>query len=143
MSGADVRRSLAKAFADNTVASRMRPAETRPFSIRLSKEERSHLEREAGPQPLGTYVRARLLNNARRGRAGRVSADPALLGQILARLGRLHLARSLSDLSTATTIGAIVMTPELEQDVQAAGHAVREIRDLLMRALGLERDIPS
>lgn len=143
MMGLSVQRSLAATFADSAVAARMRPVATRPFSIRLSKEERLHLEREAGAQPLGTYVRARLLNDARRGKAGRLSADPALLGQLLARLGQLQLARSLSDLSAAATVGSIVMTPELERELRAASRAVREIRDMLMRALGLKPDAPS
>lgn len=143
MMGAKVQRSLAKTFAESAMAARVRPVASRPFSIRLSGEERLDLERQAGTQPLGTYVRARLLNNAKPGKAGRVSADPALLGRILGKLGRLHLASSLSDLSAAATAGAVVITPELERDVRAAGRELREIRDLLMRALGLKRDAPS
>lgn len=128
--------NLAIAFAQSRDGGKRSPKATRPFSIRLSDAERYQLKREAGSQPLGAYVRARLLDGASRRQAGNAAPDAKLLGQALGKLGRLQLAGSLSDLAMAARVGAIAITPELEHDLRTACREVREIRDLLMRAMG-------
>lgn len=40
---------------------RNRPA---PFSLRLTHEERSRLEYDAGDQPIGAYIRSKLFDDA-------------------------------------------------------------------------------
>ena len=129
---------LAKAFDNSANGAKRRSNATRPFSVRLSDAERQQLKAEAGAQSLGTYVRARLLDNAARRRASASVQDPAALSQILGKLGRLQLANSLSDLATAARVGAIAVTPELEQELRTVCRDVRDIRDNLVRALGLK-----
>ena len=63
-----------------------------------------------------------------------------LLGQILAKLGRLRLSSGVADLAAAAEAGTIVLTPEMEAQVAALSKEVAEIRQLLMRALGLVKE---
>lgn len=115
-----------------------RESATRTFSIRLSAAERRQLEGEAGSQALGTYIRARLLDNAARRRRSAPAQDRAILSEILGGLGRLRLASSLADLAAAAKIGAVAITPDLEREVSSACRDLRDIRAMLMRALGLK-----
>lgn len=133
--------ALVKAFNTSAGSVKRSCGATRPFSIRLSLSERQRLEQEAGAQSLGTYVRARLLNGARRRRTGTAAKDTVVLTQVLGKLGQLQLSSNLADLAIAARVGAIAMTPELERELQTACHEVREIRDILMRALGFKPEV--
>jgi hypothetical protein len=50
---------------------------TRPFSIRLTEDERRQLEATAGSVPIGAYVRQRLLSETRQRRPTR---SPVVIG---------------------------------------------------------------
>ena len=131
--------SLAFTFQSSaTPARRKREPASRPFSIRLTEPERRRLESEAGSLALGTYVRSRLLDHVARRRTTASASDRCLLSQILGKLGRLRFASSLSDLAAAANVGAVVMTPDLEQDIRTACRDLRDMRSMLMRALGLK-----
>lgn len=121
-------------------ARRRRLPPTRPFSIRLSDTERLRLEGEAGSRPLSAYLRERLLDDAARRKGGASKRDRAALSQILGRLGQHGLANSLSDIAAAARIGAIALTPDLEQELRSACHDVRDMRTMLIRALGLKAE---
>lgn len=116
---------------------RKRPA---PFPIRLNPEERAYLEDKAGGRPLGAYIRAKLLagyQNKPRKAARAPSIDYALLGQVLGMLGESDLARHLCLLAVAAEAGRVDLK---ETDRVALGQAcadVREMRLLLVKALGL------
>ena len=131
--------ALASTFRTSaTPAERRREPASRPFSIRLTEAERRRLESEAGSLALGAYVRSRLLDYAARRRTSTLAADRSLLSQILGKLGRLRLTSSLTDLAAAARVGAVVMTPDLELEVQTACRDLHDLRSMLMRALGLE-----
>ena len=132
---------LVKAFNASAYSAKRLSTATRPFSIRLSKTERQLLEQEAGAQSLGTYVRARLLDGVARHRTGTAPKDTAAISQVLGKLGRLQLSSNFADLVIAARAGAIAMTPELERELQTACQDVREMRDLLMRALGFKPEV--
>lgn len=130
---------LASTFQSSaTPAKRRREPVSRPFSIRLSEAERRRLEGEAGALALGTYVRSRLLDHAARRQTSASASDRSLLSQILGKFGRLRLASSLSDLSAAAEVGAVVMTPDIEEEIRSACRDIRDIRSMLMHALGLK-----
>lgn len=122
--------------AFKTSGSGKRPA---PFSIRLSAEERAYLERKAGSRPLGRYIRAKLLGDQEAPRkAIRAPAiDYAMLGQVLAALGKSELGKHLCLLALAAEQGALVVDETVEADLKAACADVKEIRGLLVSALGL------
>ncbi len=116
-----------------------RPA---PFSLRLSTAERGRLLDEARGAPLGGYIKAKLFGDEappiRLRRSGLPVEDRAALGKALALLGRSHLSSNLNQLAHAVNIGILPVTPETEIELREALADIREIRGLLMAALGLK-----
>ncbi|MBB4305724.1 hypothetical protein GGD81_004806 [Rhodobium orientis] len=120
----------------------------KPFSIRLSDDERKMLLREAGKVSLASHIRRKLFGETASPRRGkrpsrkqqRPSTDKALLAQVLAALGRSELARSLQDIAKAARMGALPVTPELVDELHCACAEIRTMRDALMEALGIRPD---
>ena len=130
--------SIRQSFATASSPAARRRAATQPFSIRLSQDERQTLEQAAGSTPLGTYIRNLLLGgNPRRVKARRPASDAAVMGRLLALIGGSRLGPSLADLATAVRVGTVTLTPDQEHQIWSACADVREIRTLLLRALGL------
>ena len=111
-----------------------------PFSIRLSEKERARLASEAAGAPLGAYIKAKALGepSLRKRRTGVAVADKTSLAQVLALLGRSRLANNINQLAWAVNIGSLPVTPETEAELFAAMRDVREMRRLLLIALGLK-----
>lgn len=115
---------------------RKRPA---PFSLRLSETERAQLGLEASGIPLGTYVKAKLLEpSARRGTRGISPQDRLVLGQALALIGRSNFTSSLGMIAAAARAGTLIVTPELEAEIHLALDDIRAVRIALIHALGLK-----
>lgn len=115
-----------------------RPA---PFSIRLSAEERRRLTDEAGSNPLGAYIRAKLLGDGvapRTRRTGAAISDREAHARALALLGSSRLSENLAQLADLARDGALPFTPEIEAELRAALDDLRAIRRLLIAALGLK-----
>jgi hypothetical protein len=114
-----------------------RPA---PFSIRLTETEGMRLLSEASGAPLGTYIKAKVLNTGpiRSRRSGLVIEDRQSLAKILALLGHSRLSSNLHQLAHAASIGTLPITPETEEYLCAAARSVMEMRGLLISALGLK-----
>lgn len=113
-----------------------------PFSLRLTKEERSRLETEAKGKPLGAYIRGKLLGDGASPRRIRrkPSPDHALLGKVLGMLGKSRLSSNLNQIAKAAHIGALIVTPELLDELHEACEDIRMMRDALMAALGFPAD---
>lgn len=111
-----------------------------PFSLRLSEEERARLLEEANGAPLGTYIKAKLLEPSRARRSGVGVEVRHALARALALLGRAELSNSLVELARAASIGVLPFTPETEAQLDSALVDVRAIRVLLMRSLGLKSE---
>lgn len=119
---------------------RSRPA---PFSLRLTAAERARLMDEARDAPLGSYIKAKLLGDApppslHRARSRIAIADRQALAQALALLGRSRIASNLNQLAHAANIGLLPLDPETIGDLNGATSEVRELRRLIMAALGLK-----
>jgi hypothetical protein len=119
-----------------------RPGATaKPFSIRLTEDERRHLAAQAGKTPLATYLRDLVLEKpiqtGRKRQIGKIE-DHAAFARVLAGLGQTGLAQSLQQLAAAASIGALVVSSEVEGEITSACRAVRAIRRDLMLALGLK-----
>ena len=117
---------------------RVRPA---PFSIRLNAGERAYLERKAGARPLGSYIRARLLDDAapeKKTVSRRPAIDHALLARLLGLLGESETAKYLCLLVVAAEAGRVEMAEDDLSAVRTACGEVREMRSLLVEALGLK-----
>lgn len=124
------------------------PAVAKPFSIRLSEDERTLLTREAGKLSLGAHIRRKLLGNRVSRRNEREpsrkrpnpKANQVALAKVLALLGRSELARSLDAIAKSAVMGALPLSPELIQELRTACAHVRAMRDALVEALGVRRD---
>ena len=115
-----------------------------PFSLRLSETERARLTNEAKGVPLGAYIKAKVLGEPplRLRRSGMALEDRQAMAQILALLGRSHVANNLNQLAHAANIGVLPMTPETEDELRAALRDVRAMRYLLLLALGIREAQP-
>ncbi|RKF06996.1 hypothetical protein DEM25_003695 [Oceaniradius stylonematis] len=115
---------------------RKRPA---PFSIRLNDAELAKLLDEAKGAPLSAYIKAKALGAPLRlRRSGLSIKDRQALAQALALLGNGDLAKSLSEIAHAASIGVLPLTPETESVLLRAVQDVRGVRRLLVQALGLQ-----
>lgn len=114
----------------------------RPFSLRLTAEQRRALEARAGSLPLGEYIRSRLFSDDPRPepvrRHPRPVKDHKALAEVLARLGASRLASNLNQLSRAANASALPVTPETEAALRQACADIAAMRAALMRALGFK-----
>lgn len=110
-----------------------------PFSLRLTFEEREKLEELAAGMTLAAYIRLRLFAgdvSPRRTKGLKPVKDHTELGRVLAALGASRLSSNLNQLAHLANIGSLPVTPDTEGDLRAACADVREIRLLLLSALG-------
>ena len=117
---------------------------SRPFSLRLTPEERSRLERQAGSRPLGEYIRSCLLGGQqtkrRASRAQFPTKDRQAIAKVLALLGKSSLGASLAKFAESARIGALPVTEETELMLRRACADIAAIKSLIMKALGIQED---
>jgi len=114
-----------------------------PFSLRLTQDERTRLEREAGETPLATYIKLRLFNNLpplATFRGGRTATDSQLIAKLLAALGASRLSQNLNQLAKAANMGTLEVGPETEKELLEACAEVHAMRRDLVKALGLKTE---
>jgi hypothetical protein len=128
---------------DAAPAKRRPGAAAKPFSIRLTDDEKRHLLTRAGTKPLGAYIRGLILADglqATRAPARRAPTpvkDHEALARVLAALGQSRISNNLNQLAKAVNIGVLPAAPETEMEIAGACSAVVRMRRDLMRALGL------
>lgn len=113
-----------------------------PFSIRFTFEERGALDKAAAGMPLGAYIRQKLFDGdltPRRTRGNAPVKDHAALAKVLGALGASRLSSNLNQITKAAHMGALPVTPELEEELNEACETVRSMRANLMRALGFQQ----
>ncbi|MDJ0922277.1 MAG: hypothetical protein QNI84_14205 [Henriciella sp.] len=126
----------------------IRPARRRksppPYSIRFTEEERAILKREAGSLSEAAYIRKKLFEDqphifqrlTRKRRAPNV--DHAALAQVLGQLGQSRLPSNLNQIAKAANIGALPVTPDLEEELREACRAIFAMKAALQSALGMK-----
>ncbi len=113
----------------------------KPFSLRLSFDERARLEQDASGMALGAYFRDRLFGEdaaPRQTRGHFPVKDYAALGRVLAALGQSRLSSNLNQLAKAVNTGSLPVTPETEDDLRQACKDIQAMRRDLLIALGLQ-----
>ncbi len=113
----------------------------KPFSLRLSFEERKRLEHDSAGLPLGEYIRQRLFDksNPKRQTRGKFPVkDHKLLSQVLGKLGATRLANNLNQIAYSINTGSFEFTAETRAAILQACADIYEMRKLLMKALGLK-----
>ena len=133
-----VRTSLTPEFNANSQSNPERnPTEspkTRPFSVRLTADERAWLEGQAGSRHLGAYIRERLLEDqARKRRASRKPrVDDKNLAIVLALLGHRRIASNLNQLAKHANMGTLDVSDEVIGQIQEACAAMIAVRNYLL-----------
>lgn len=119
-------------------AYRKRPA---PVSVRFSFEEREQLKKDAKGQSLNSYIKSRVFDEAiprkRKYNANPVS-DMQLLAQTLSALGQTEVFKNLNTIIEQLENGSLVLAPETEEQINVACLCVINMRNDLIKALGLK-----
>ena len=111
-----------------------------PFSLRLTFEERTQLERDAAGMSLGAYIRSRIFDKnlpKRRTRGKHPVKDHQELGKLLGELGRSRIAYNLNQLAKAVNSGSLEVSPDTEQAIKDSCSEIIWMRHTLISALGL------
>ena len=111
-----------------------------PFSLRLSAEERTLLEQQAGNRPLGVYIREVLLGDKahKRRQYRKPRVDDKKAAQLLAGLKSSRIAPNLNQIARAANCGNLDMSDEVREQLEQACAAVIAMRAALFIALGLK-----
>ncbi|CFX24293.1 putative Glycosyltransferase [Candidatus Filomicrobium marinum] len=116
----------------------------RILSVPLTPEQMADIARRAGRAPLSAFARAQLFpaNDNQpapsvRTRGAAPVRDDAAIAEVLAKLGKTDLGGSLREMARLARLGALPLTSETEAEIQRACRDVRDIKTLLMTALGI------
>jgi hypothetical protein len=116
-----------------------KPEKAKPFSIRLTNEEKAVLEEKAAGMPLGIFIRSLVLDETIKPRVIRRQypvKDAEPLARLLGMLGKSRLSSNLNQLAKAANLGNLFVTPDIEADLRRACGEIFEMRQLLLLALG-------
>jgi hypothetical protein len=116
----------------------VKPKRPAPLSLRLNKAERKRLEKLAGDQPLGSFIKDRVFADALMPGASEVLDRYQMLVRVLAALGENDVFAYLDAIAKAIEAGDLVLSDEQEAQIAASCLLVLEMRDDLIRALGLK-----
>jgi len=112
------------------------------ISLRLKADEHAHLKSAANGHHLGAYIRGRLFGEP--DKTDTVTSDrlssvsrQRMLAQILGLLGQSDMRRSLADMAEAARLGVLPLTPDTLADIRGACAAIADMRNMLLRGLGL------
>lgn len=110
------------------------------LTIRVSDKQRALLAHRAGNRPVSDYIRHKLdiADSSKQTRSYKPQADAALAAKILAALGSSELAASMRDIAEAARNGALEDSDDLRLSLHAACLTIEQMRDDLVRALGLK-----
>jgi hypothetical protein len=111
---------------------------SRPFTFRLSADERWELEQRAGGQTLGSYVRACLFGDGVSTRRSLPLPDRKALAGLLARLGQSDIAANLRIIAEAARNGSLPITPETLALIEQACRDIAAMKSMLMKALRIK-----
>ena len=133
MSGPALVRDFSEAAARPSKPKRKAPP---PFSIRFTEAERARLERDAGALSIAAYMRLKLFAGDKPPPTRRKptrkkyvpSAELAVLGEMLGGLGKSRLASNVNQLAKAANMGALPVTPEVENELSEACAAIQNMR---------------
>ncbi|PZX10135.1 hypothetical protein LX81_04307 [Palleronia aestuarii] len=112
--------------------------------MRFSFEQIAQLQADANGAQLGAYIKAKLfdepLEKVRRRNTNPIE-DHEALGRVLGELGKSRLSQKLNQLARAANTGALLVSPELEDEIRQACEDVMALREELVRALGSLSDV--
>lgn len=116
---------------------------TPPVSIRFSDDERQLLTSYAGDKPLSSYVRDYVMraHNGKTQKRNRIStADPKQSAQLLGMLGRSELTSQLREILNRADHDTFFLDRNTEAQLRKACAEIIDMRQMLMKGLGLRND---
>ena len=116
-----------------------------PLSIRLTLEERAHLVKLAGNQPISAYARDILLGAKAEKRIvlRKPKMEDIQHSTLLAALGQSRLSSNVNQLAKHANMGTLDCSQNIEQQLEDACGAIFAMRDALFMALGHRPNIKS
>lgn len=135
---------LAAAFCEKAASSEssplpQKPKRPSPLSLRLSADERTRLEREAGGMALGAYIKSRLFDGATpptRSKRKSPLKDHAALARGLNFLRHSNLGASMQHISDAANDGRSRFTRDERKRIEQACADIATMRGAILEALG-------
>ena len=122
----------------NEVSTQEKGKRPAPLSLRLTKEERAKLEKQAGGLALGAYIKSVVFEETApkyRKRKTPPSAEKQLLAEVLARLSASRTSANLNQIAKHLNQGTLVLDEELEADLKRAVAEVAWVRTTLLKAI--------
>jgi len=115
-----------------------------PVTFRVTQEQKLALKNSAGRIPVGEYIRFKLFEipDPPQKRQRRVSPDQEILQEILQELANAKLANNLNQIARACNQGTLPVTEETEAAMQQAYQDIHDMREHLVKALGLRPKPP-
>jgi hypothetical protein len=116
------------------------PKRLAPLSVRLSPEEIARLNHDCqGYASRNDYIKDRLF--AQHGQRTRkpLAKEREALAQILGILGSSRMASNLNQLAHKANVDAFLFTPEVKEQLEEAYETIRDMRQLLLQALGYRK----
>ncbi|MFQ3247699.1 MAG: phosphopantothenate synthetase [Arenicella sp.] len=131
---AKARLSSSFSAASHTKPQREYAAETKPFCIRLTDEEKTHLKKQAANESLSTWAREQLLGvKAHKRRVVRQpKVDDKNLAMVLSLFGDQRIASNLNQLARHANMGTLDFDDNILEQIQEACAAMVAIRDYLL-----------
>ncbi len=115
-------------------------SEPSPLCVRMSLEERAWLEHNAGSMTISAFIRWLIFGDdatPRKRRVKRPIKDYVALAQLFALIKQTQIWNNLNQVAKGINSNTWVVTPETEKSLQEACKAIIEIREILIKALGL------
>ncbi|WP_375415560.1 plasmid mobilization relaxosome protein MobC [uncultured Bradyrhizobium sp.] len=112
----------------------------KPFSIRLTEDEKNTLRTKAAGVPLGMFIREIILDKKIKPQLTRRRypiKDADAFARLLGLLGQSRIANNLNQLAKAANVGTLPVSDETEAELRAACADVTAMRLLLLTALGI------
>ena len=112
-------------------------SKTSPYSLRLSSQERAIIRSQAEALNItdAAYIR-RCLFGVTPTQAKQVQSKE--LAQVIGMLGHWDAAKNLQEINTALQAGTLMVTPAIVNHLSMAAKDLREMRELLIKAIGLK-----
>lgn len=120
------------------MTAQFKPKRPAPLSLRLTALERKTLEKLAGGQPLGSFIKDRVFANAPLSRPAEITDRYQMLARLLAALGESNVFGNLDRIANAVDAGDLEVSDQEREQIALACLLVLEMRDDLIRALGLK-----
>lgn len=111
---------------------------TPPVSVRFSDKELEALKAQANGEPLGSYIKGKVFEGSPVKSKRSVIQDYELLAQVLSTLGQSEVFANLDTIAQAVENGNLELTDDQQESITLACLLVFEIREDIIKALGLK-----